>query len=360
MATEKRIWPDVAIPPGEILAETIQALGISQAELARRAGRPAQAINEIIQGAKEITPETALQFERVLGVPAHVWVRLEADYRFNKACLEDEEHLKAEIPLAREYPYQWMIQKKWIPSVTDMLDVVRSLLRFFAVTSLTLVGDPLAAFRKSPKVKASRHALAAWLRQGNIEAQGIETGKFDARALREALPALRNLTRLEPREFEPKMKELLAQLGIAFVLVPEPPGTGGHGATRWIGQKAVIQMSIRYKWEDIFWFTFFHEIAHILRHGRAEFLELDANGQDAREKEADVFAADTLIPPSLYAGFTGLHQHFSRATVTTFADQLGVSPAIVAGRLKYDKRLPQTHLNDLRRRFEWAPETEAS
>lgn len=96
MATSARSWPDIAIPPGELLAETLETLGLSQAELARRTRRPAQAINEIIRGTKEVTPETALQFERVLGVPAHVWTRLEADYRHTRARLEDQARLKSE------------------------------------------------------------------------------------------------------------------------------------------------------------------------------------------------------------------------------------------------------------------------
>src|SRR5690349_11655053 len=99
MATENRVWPDVAIPPGEFLAETLASLSLSQAELARRAGRPVQAINEIVRGTKEITPETALQFERVLGVPAHIWTRLDADYRYVKARLEDQARLKNEVSI---------------------------------------------------------------------------------------------------------------------------------------------------------------------------------------------------------------------------------------------------------------------
>src|SRR5262245_15008521 len=105
MATNTRAWPDIAIPPGQLLAETLEMLSLSQAELARRADRPAQVINEIVRGTKELTPETALQFERVLGVPAHIWTRLEADYRHNKARLEDQARLKGELPLLSRYPY---------------------------------------------------------------------------------------------------------------------------------------------------------------------------------------------------------------------------------------------------------------
>ena len=89
-----RPWPDVAIPPGETLAETLETLKMSQAELARRAKRPVQAINEIVRGKKEITAETALALEAVLGVPAHVWMRLESDYRLTAARLK----LKAARP----------------------------------------------------------------------------------------------------------------------------------------------------------------------------------------------------------------------------------------------------------------------
>src|SRR5713226_5647537 len=99
MTTETKASPDIAIPPGELLAETLESVGMSQAELARRAGRPVQAINEIAKGVKEITPETALQFELVLGVPTHIWIRLEADYRCSLARLQDVKRLEEEIPL---------------------------------------------------------------------------------------------------------------------------------------------------------------------------------------------------------------------------------------------------------------------
>ena len=90
-----RVWPDVAIPPGDTLAEELEAREMTRTELARRMGRPIQAINEIVRGKKEITAQTALQLEDVLGTPAHVWFGLDADYRLNKARLELEALRKA-------------------------------------------------------------------------------------------------------------------------------------------------------------------------------------------------------------------------------------------------------------------------
>ena len=82
--TKGRIYSDIAIPPGKILLDTIKALSISQTELARRMGRPIQAINEIIEGKKEITADTAAQLEDVLGTPAYIWLNLERGYRLNR------------------------------------------------------------------------------------------------------------------------------------------------------------------------------------------------------------------------------------------------------------------------------------
>src|SRR5271157_1727150 len=101
MAT-KRVCPDLAVPPGEFLAETLEEMGMSQAYLARQTGRPMQAINEIVHGKKAITPVTALQFEQVLQVPAHIWTRLEADYQLTKARLEMQRTRGVEADAVRE------------------------------------------------------------------------------------------------------------------------------------------------------------------------------------------------------------------------------------------------------------------
>lgn len=81
LATAPPIHSDAAIPPGEFLQEHLDDLGLSQAEFARRLGRPRQVVNEIVRGKKAITAETALDLEAVLGTPAHIWLGLEQEYR---------------------------------------------------------------------------------------------------------------------------------------------------------------------------------------------------------------------------------------------------------------------------------------
>ena len=76
-----RYRPDYAVQPGWILEEELEARNIPQAELARRCGRSAKLISEIIAGKAPIEPTTAIQFQRVLGVDASVWLGIESNYR---------------------------------------------------------------------------------------------------------------------------------------------------------------------------------------------------------------------------------------------------------------------------------------
>lgn len=359
MATETRVWPDLAIPPGELLAETLEEIGMTQAELARRAERPPQAINEIVKGVKEITPETALQLERVLGVPAHVWVTLEANYQFNKARLADEEQLHSERPLASKYPYGAMAKHGWVPRTKDPLTRTKALLHFFGVTSFRAVRltEPVA-FRRTPKANASPEALAAWLRQGERVAQTIATKPFREEALRGTIPELRALTARPPGEFQPRAIARLAASGVAFAVVAHLPRTYAQGATRWLKpDKALVQTSIRYKWDDIFWFSLFHEIGHILLHGKdTVFIEYGTDGDNEQEQEANQFACDQLIPPPAYREFLARTPVLTKEAVRAFAREQGIAASIVVGRLQHEGRLPYARCNDLRTRFRLVPQ----
>ena len=360
MATEQ-LLSDLPIPPGEFLAESIEAAGVTQAELARRMGRPAQAINEIVRGTKAITAETAIQLERVLGVPAHIWLGLEGEYQHAKARRDDRQRLQAESKLATKFPCQAMRRLGWLKKARDPISQVEALLEYFAVSSLAAVSETEAvAYRLSRSHPAQPEALAAWLRRGRLEAQQVKTAPFNEQHLQDLLPELRSLTRAKPDVFEPRVRHELAACGVALVLLPHLPKTRAHGATRWLApDKVVVQLSLRGKWSDIFWFTLFHELGHTLRHGRRDvFIEWLDGSQDAREREADAFASETLIPGATYDAFLRRTPSISAAAVIAFADQLSVAPGIVVGRLQHDGKVSHADLNHLRVRYEWAPQAD--
>lgn len=349
MAIERTLQSDLPVPPGRLIAETLAAKGVSQAELARRMRRPAPAINEIVHGRKEITAETAIQLERALGVPAHVWLGLEAEYRHTKARQEEDKRLARQAPLLKQFPYAVMARLGWVPRGRTGAEKVSHLLNFFGVSSLEGVAHAEAvAYRLSKTHRADPEALAAWLRKGEIEARRIETRPFESTQLRGLLAELRTMTALPSRQLLPRLTVSLARCGVAFVLLPHLPKTHAHGATKWLTpEKALVIATTRERWSDIFWFSVFHEMGHLLLHGRrATFVEWERGRTDGQEEEANQFAAEQLIPRAHYDKFRAFAP--TPARIRAFAREIGIAPGIVVGRLQHDGAIPYSAFNSLR------------
>ena len=353
--------PDYVSLPGDTLSEVLESIEMTQVELARRMGRPKKTINEIIQGKTAVTPETALQLELVLGVPATFWNNRERQYQEAKARIEEEKQLQNQVGWLHEnqVPIQEMCQRQWISCHDDRVSQLREILSFFGVASIdqchAVWNSYDAGFRHSAKRPTNWTAVYAWLRKGGLEAQEIMCQPYDDRSFH---GVLKDVARLTSEKFEtiwPDVVERCAGVGVAVVVIPALTNTAVSGATRWLSpNKALLQLSLRYKSDDQFWYSFFHESGHILKHGKKKlFLELESeNGEINRlEQEADKFATDLLIPPSTWQQFKGNigKRYPSRAEVTSFARELGVAPGIVVGRLQHEHIMPYSHLNDLRR-----------
>ena len=359
METNTQYYSDLAIPPGEYLLEASAELGLNQADLARRMGRPVQAISEIVKGVKAITPDTALQLEEVLGVPAHIWTGLEADYQLIRARQQAEQQIETEAVNVGCFPYAEMAKLGWVGATRKRTEKVRELRRFYGVASLSNLPEVRSyapAFRKSRHKNLSHEALAAWLRAGALEAEQMETRPFDKKALKALLPELRRLTMAGPELFQPELCRQLAGIGVALVVLPHLPKTYTNGATFWThADKAVLMMTIRGSWADIFWFSLFHEIAHILLHDKRRiFLEDGSDDEETREqeREADEFAGNTLIPEKAYSTFI-LSAEFSARSIQNFARSIEIAPGIVTGRLQHDGHIGH-HCHIHREQYKWA------
>jgi len=355
---QNEYFPDVVSAPGETLEEILGSRGMSQAELADRTGRPKKTINEIIKGKAAITAETAIQFERALGIPASFWLAREQNYREAIARSDDLATLQSQVGWLENVPYRAMVKLGWVPDCKEKSLQLREVLRFFGVASPTswdgIWTAAAPAFRQSLKLRSEPVALAAWLRRGEIEASQLGCDDFDAQAFRVTLSRIRALTRDLPLDFASKVQSICSTSGVAVVFVPEISGTRVWGATRWLSPtRALIQLSLRYKTDDHLWFTFYHEAGHILLHGKREvFVEDDEEQEAAKEAEANSFARDWLVPPSQYRAFYRKGS-FSCAAVSRFAYEIGIAPGIVVGRLQHDGYLNRAHCNDLKKKLDW-------
>ncbi|EGQ7853135.1 HigA family addiction module antitoxin [Vibrio vulnificus] len=359
MMTDQSYISDLAIPPGEYLEEVLDDLELSQAELARRMGRPPQAINEIIKGEKAITPDTAIQLEQVVGVPAEFWNNLESEYRLVLA--KEQEMLKAqqETEAVSKFPYLEMSKLGLVKKTRNAIEKVKELQKFFGVSSLfniENVKEYSPAFRLCEKDTISREAIAAWLRTGHLLASEQNVADFDKNTLKNKIENIRLLSlESDPNVMLCSLKQLLADCGVALVIIPHYPKTYVTGATFWYGKnKPVIMMSMRGSWGDIFWFSLMHELAHILLHDkRITFIEGGSISEDykVQEEEADTFSQETLIPKRLYDAFISKYD-FSPTSIEIFAKSIAIHPGIVTGRLQHDKHL--SHLQHHHRiRYKW-------
>lgn len=357
--------PDSVSLPGETLQEVLDERQMTQADLAERMGRPKKTINELVQGKASITPETSLQLERVLGVPAGFWNNLERNYRDYEARREEEKRLASSGGWLRKIPVRKMAALGWIEEREDPVGQARELLNFFGIASPDRWRDvfelPQASFRHTGKFESETGSLAAWLRKGTLEGQRIACTPFDRDRFKSVLVEARKLTREPPEVFSEALVERCASVGVAVAFVPELPGCRANGATRWLSpQKALIQISLRYRWADVLWFSFFHEAAHVLLHGKREvFIEGEDGGPgealERKEHEADRFAARLLISAEDLERLRpqARARRLSRARVQAFADDMGIHPGIVVGRLQHEGWLPHAHLNGLRTRLAW-------
>ncbi|WP_084518143.1 ImmA/IrrE family metallo-endopeptidase [Microtetraspora niveoalba] len=348
--------PDYAVPPGETIREYLDELGMTQRELATRLGLSAKHVNRLIQGLVPLSHEIAQRLELVTGMPAKLWNRLEADYQSAQQRLRMEQELLDAVSWLDEMPVRELVKRGIFPEEPkDKISRVQQLLAFFGVAHLTTWRDlyerPVAAFRQTKSFEASPGAVAAWLRLGELAARDVECKPFDNQGLRHALPRLRQLTSQPPDLIAPIMRDICAQYGVAVVFVREITGARASGATRWISSdKAMLLLSLRYKTDDHLWFTFFHEIAHILLHGKSDtWIEDSIPRDDPKEAEANQFSSDLLIPRK---HLTKLRALKSLNSVRVFARDIGVSPGIVVGRLQYDGIWPARQGNGLKRKVE--------
>ncbi len=352
-------------PPGEILAEALEERSMSSAELSRRTGLSEKHVSQVMNAKATLSYSTALLLERVLQIPATFWMNLEVAYRAEQQRAAERSALRDFAGWMRSFPFREMVRFGYVADVGQAaIDRVEALLRFFGVATpdaWQAAWAPVTArFRKSPTFHPNRHALTAWLRLSELNAQQIDCAPYDESRFSQAVSAIRGMTRLPAKEFAKQAVAQCSAAGVALTFTPSLPRLSINGATRWFGPKrAAIHLSLRGRTDDQMWFSLFHEACHVLEHSSQAIFIDDAHsysGDDPVEARANEFARDKLIPPEQYQEFREQHPAPSKRAAAAFADQIGIAPGIVAGRLQHDRVWPHSHGNQLKRKFTWGCE----
>jgi plasmid maintenance system antidote protein VapI/Zn-dependent peptidase ImmA (M78 family) len=355
MSINQEFKPDWTSAPGDTITDILREQGLTDIEFARRIGHTLEDTKNLLQGRTTITIGIARQLERVLGASVEFWISRDFQYREDIAKAE-----KASREWLDELPVEDMIKYGWLKPAPHPSDEAAAYLKFFGVPSVRAWHNAyknivqLSAFRTSTSFDSRPAALAAWLRQGEIEAEAIHCSHWDKKQFRESLPYIRSLTLAkDPSHFLPKLQECCAKSGVAVVVVRAPSGCRASGATHFLSpDKALLMLSFRYLSDDQFWFTFFHEAGHLLLHEKKGFFLEGSDGlSTTEEKEANEFAMRTLIPSDYLPDLHSLRAN--TRDVIRFSMRLGISPGIVVGQLHHLGKIEHNQLNNLRRYYRW-------
>ncbi len=338
------------VKPGQIIARELEARGWSQKDLAEIMGRPIQAINEIVGGSKQITPNTAHELAQVFGTSPELWMNLETNYRLHLAEKNQE---SSEIPRRSKVyslaPIKELIKRGWIKNPDSVSELEKSVCAFLGIKSPEDVPAFEVAVSRRHSVERGpvETAQIAMLKRAKHLVASQKVGRFDRKKFRAAIPQL--LEFAKDVEGAARVPKFLADLGVHFVIVPSLPQSFLDGATYNPDGNPVIVMSLRYDRIDNFWFTLMHEIAHVDSGHRGVYIDdLEKDAKNAEEKQADDSAEDWLIERGRFKAFVqATKPHFSRQSIVKFAEEVGRHPGIVLGRLQHYKIVQFWHLRPM-------------
>jgi HTH-type transcriptional regulator / antitoxin HigA len=362
MPDSDRFNPDWFSPPGDTVADILKKKRISPDEFANRIGRTRDYVLRLIRGETTINEEVS-KLLSILGPSESFWINRERQYRLSLAQREIEIDAKARSLFLSSMPLNDMKRYGWLEtSARNWSDVVQCL-RFFGVPTIEAWNSAVnkllneATLRTSRTFKSDPGAMAAWIRQGELKASNMDCNKWDPEKFRIALRNIRSLTRKDdPAVFLPQLQKQCSSCGVAVVVLRAPKMCKASGACRTLSNGVrLILLSARYLSDDHFWFTFFHEAAHLLLHGeRPIYVDVPEDEETPAsndESEANEFAADILIPPSHRAELQALPIDGRR--VMRFARNIGIAPGVVVGQMQHLGILSNKQLNNLKKRFRW-------
>lgn len=351
--------PDWVSPPGHTIVSILEERELTVEQFARQIGRSAAVAQKILDGAHAIDADLARQLASTVGASETFWLSREHDYRASVQPPEDVTVTTLSDLIGR-LPVGDMQKFGWIEKARSRDDQIAECLSFFAVSSLAQWQGryenafQTAAYRRSTAYASCEVATTAWLRQGEIETQYDEVAVWSPKVLESQIPHFRRLTWYKsPALFLPKLKEAFAAAGVKFAIVRAPKGCSASGAVRILADDTPhIQLSFRYLSDDQFWFSLFHEIAHLLLHyDKMPILENTELTEDECEREANEYAAQVIVPMPYREEFLSLGG--SRFPIINFAKKVGVAPGLIVGQLQHEGIIRFNQMQHLKRRFHW-------
>ncbi len=346
----EQLKPARVIPPGRIILRELEARGWTQEDLARIMGRPMQMVSEMIRGKKQITAETARQLAKSFGTSPDLWLGLEMKYQLQRAEKEQgEQDIAIRSRLYEMAPVNELIKRGWINAVETTSELEDELYRFLGIANLDALPEICASYRLSQERGPQERAKIAWIKRVEHLVAKQSVGEYHPEQLDEMIQQILSLT-LHEEEIR-KVPNLLLEHGIHFVIVPHLPKSFIDGASMWLAEHPVIALSLRHDRIDAFWFTLFHELAHIKDIQNNLLIEQlfgkKVENNSDEENQINQTTTNWLIAEYTLNEFIEWNSpRYSRENILSFAAAVKRHPGIVVGQLMHRDELKYSHLRE--------------
>lgn len=349
-----------AFHPGYYIEELVEEYGITQNEFALRMGTTPKTLSELINGIANLSNDLAKKLSVMTGTSVELWLNLQSSYDQKLIEISKEKDFDEQKEVLKQIDYSYFVNVAKLPKTNNSSEKIANLCKYFTISDLRILKkqDFLVNYRTSLNSTSEKNIInsQAWLQTAINFSKSVETKKYDENKLKNYLPTLRSMTIEETEKFLPKIKEILAECGVAFVLLPHLKNSGINGAVKWINEdRVVLAMNNRKLNAYIFWFSFFHEIKHVFqRKLKTTFISCTDTEMVERnkklEEEADNFSANYLIRKEDLTKLS-LTKYITDEEIKAFAKKIGIHPGIVAGRLQHEGILPMTRCAKLKTQY---------
>jgi len=348
MATLNEYYPEEVLHPCETLNEKLEEMGMSRKEFALRTGKPEKTIIAVLKGESSITSEMAVMFENITKIPAHFWLSKQARYNEYKARIKRKQDVELAEEWTRSFPYAEMVKNNWVPPARKIEEKTINLFEYFAVSThvawnkLYMESKLKVAAYASLKHTHEPHSISSWLRQGELQAEQIQAPEYNKKEFKKALRNIKDIMAKHPNDFFKQLQKLCLQAGVKVFYTPQLPKVPVSGSTRWIKDTPIIQLTARYRQNDRFWFTFFHEVGHILLHGK-KYISLEnikfSEADPEKEQQAHDFAEEWTFSKDQEAEVLTAAT-LNKVDIIAFAEKFNTHPAMIIGRLQHKEIIP--------------------
>jgi len=330
------------IHPGETLKEILKDRKMSQRELSIRTDVTEAHVSSVVNGQKAISVSYAKKLEYALGIDASFWINLQAHYDKELADFEEVNEISdEELTILKKLNHivQHLKKKQILEAVACESMLVISLRRLLNISSLTRIPQmsQTGAYRLATATNVDPFVLFTWLRMCDLIVKDQEVeGSLDIDRLKAKIPLLKNLMFEDATAVQPRLKTYLAECGIKFAIVKHFRGAPVQGVIKKNPDDTLnLLLTARGKYADIFWFTFFHEIGHIMNGDIDDQLVDYDLAEGELEDKANRFAANTLIDPTAYEEFAA-RKDFLLPSIKEFSAEQHIPAYILIGRLQRD------------------------